>query len=215
MPHASSSARSHTLPAFPIREVSISQPDKHRLCLHLLQYTLGFGLVKLQGLREDPVSFLPSLMLCNCNLLTSCSSFVQLLHRPSPGALLLRARNPSCRPQPRWEATGIPAAPDLQGCILPLQLRLSSGLCCTRVAGPVGVGEPSLSMGTHHPQFLAPFRVASHVSCCTSWLVETMTGRYSRERAEEEGNLCSSPPQPERSRACIPRASRLSASSWK
>lgn len=92
-----------SLPAFTTGEISTSQPDRHRLCLPLLQHTLGFGLMKLQILR-DLVSFLASLMLCN--LVTSHSSFVQLLHRSSP-AHLLQARSPPPWLQSQWEAGGI------------------------------------------------------------------------------------------------------------
>lgn len=63
--------------------------------------------------------------------------------------------HPSCRegarlpwPQAQQGAPGVPAALDLQGCILFLELSLGSGLCCTGVVASVGVGEPLLSMCT-------------------------------------------------------------------
>lgn len=91
----------------------------------------------LQGVREELTFLLASLMLHN--LLSFCSSFEQLLHRPS--TLLLQARSPFPQPQSWREATD--------------------------------------------------------------------------SSVQRSANLCSRPLQLERSRVCIPRAERLSASSWK
>lgn len=158
-----------------MREVSISQPDKHRLYLPLLPYTLGFGLLKLQDLREDPISFLASLILCN--LLTSGSSYVWQ-HRPSPRKDTLPAGKEPVSPSPGPErGAGHPA---LQDCILPLELGLGSGLCCTRVVEPVVVGEPLL--GTCTPSSVSgPFLGGIPHKLLHLLLVETVTRSYSHE----------------------------------
>lgn len=136
--------------------------NRHGLCLPLFWY-------RLQSPREKPVNVFPvtSDVVQSANILLQ---FFTWWHKSPTTANILQARTSSLSASTSAKSQTVFAASEVKSCILPLELSLSWGLCCTGVVAPVGAGDCAQTAPHHHSWAQNHFFHPSFCECfCMNW----------------------------------------------